>query len=189
MVRFVPAQRSDPGSMQFPMLVHLCQGHGRFVLRNRIVHRDGRAEPVPVLHQHLRAKAQLARLPLGLAIEHTVRIGGAAMGRVAPLLAVKVHRRVARIIVFGRLDFGLILPVLADKALQTGPRLDQRAVGGEVLVAGPALLPRQIIDLHKEQLRGIGREHPLIVVGKHRRIKAAFVQLPVEKPKPQEIVG
>ena len=58
-----------------------------------------------------------------------------------------------------------------------------------MLIAGPAFLPRQIIHLHEKQLRDIRREQPLVVVGEHRRVEAAFVQFPIQKPKPQEIVA
>ena len=108
---------------------------------------------------------------------------------VAAFLPVKVHGRVARVVVFGRGHFGPILSILAHKTLQAGPRLDQRAIGRKMLVAGPPFSPRQIIDLHKKQLRDVRRKHPVVIVGEYRRVETPLIQFPVQKPKPQEIVG
>ena len=188
-IRFVRAESSNSGGVQFPMFIHLCQRHSRLVLGNGIMHRDGRTQSVSVLHQHLRPKTQLAGLAIGFPIQHAFRIGRAAVRRIAPRLPVKIDRRIAGVIVFGRGHFGLVLPILAHKTLQAGPRFDQRAVGRKVLVAGPAFGPRQIIDLRKKQLRGIRREHPVIIMGEHRRVETPLIQFPVQKPKPQEIVG
>jgi len=47
-IRFIRSQGCDPGLMQLAMFLHLAQGHRRLILRNRIVHRDGRTQPVSV---------------------------------------------------------------------------------------------------------------------------------------------
>src|SRR5208337_3921889 len=72
---------------------------------------------------------------------------------------------------------------------QAGPRFDERAVSRKVQVARPAFGPRQIIDLHKKQLRRLRRQHPVIIMSEYRRVETPLVQFPVQKPKPQEIVG
>lgn len=67
----------------------------------------------------------------------------------------KVYRWIARIIVLGRRHFFRILAILAHKTFHSRPGLDQGAVGGEVFVAGPLFLARELIDLGKEQLGGL----------------------------------
>ena len=129
MIRFVPAEGRNSGGVQLAVFVHLRQGHRRLIVRNRIVHGDGRTQSVPVLHQHLHAKTQLAGLAVGFPIQHALGISRALVRVVAPLFPMKVDRRIAGIIVFGRGHPGLIAPVLTDKALQAGPRFDERAVG------------------------------------------------------------
>src|SRR6266849_8491542 len=63
-----------------------------------------------------------------LTCQPRLRVGGRLVGRVATLLAVKVNRRIARVI-----GWALTTAVLALEAFVTGPRFDQRAVVGEVL--------------------------------------------------------
>jgi hypothetical protein len=68
---------------------------------------------VPVLHQHLRPKTQLAALAVSFPIQHAFRVGRAAVRRVALFLPVEVDRRIAGVVIFGRGDFILIPSVLA----------------------------------------------------------------------------
>jgi hypothetical protein len=175
--------------MQFLVGVHLRPRHGRFAVRYGIVQGEASAQAVPVFHQRVRPKTQPRFLPAGFPIQHAVRVGAALVRVVAPGFPAKVDRRIARVFVLGRLHFRRVAPVLAHKAFQARPRFDQRAVGGEVFVAGPALLPAQVIHFDKEEFGHVRREHAVIVLGKDAVVEAAFAELPVQEPKPQEIVA
>src|SRR5947199_1546 len=77
-------------------------------------------------------------------------IAGRLMGIVAALLAVKVHRRIARIIVVRR---GLVrLLIFALETFLPSPSFDQRAVDREVLVREQAPLARLRQYRRKERL-------------------------------------
>jgi hypothetical protein len=58
-----------------------------------------------------------------------------------------------------------------------------------MFVARPAFLARKIIDFGKEELRHVGGEHALVVLGEDAVVKAAFAQLAVKKPEPEQIVA
>ena len=70
------------------------------------------------------------------------------MRLIAPLLAVKVDGRIARII--GR---RFLFVVLGLKALKAGPSFDQRTVNGEMLVAGQPFGAGQRDDLREKLQR------------------------------------
>lgn len=82
-----------------------------------------------------------------------------------------------------------IRAVPADEALQAGPRFNQGAVGGKVFVAGPFFLAGELIDFGKEEAGHLRREHALIILGEGAVVEAALGKLPVQKPKPEQIVG
>jgi hypothetical protein len=119
------------------VLIDLPQSHDRFALGNRVVQSEIGAETVAIFHQHVPAKTEPGFFAFGFAVNDAVRIGRALVGLVATLLAVKIDGGVAWIVVFGVPHFLLVGAVLAHETFQAGPRLDERAVGGEMLVAGP----------------------------------------------------
>src|SRR5262249_5805517 len=98
-------------------------------------------------------------------------------------------RRIARVIVFGRLDLLLIATVFAHEALETGPGLNQGAIGRKMFVAGPAFLSRKVIDLSEEQFGDLCREHSLIVLGEDTVVEATLAELTVQEPEPKQIVA
>ena len=171
------------------MFIQLTQGHERFGFANRIVQGKIGAQSVTVLHEYLSAKTQLGLFALGLAVKHALGVARALVRVITALFATKIDRRVAGVLVFGILDFLLISTVLAHETLETSPRLDERAVGSEVLITGPALLAREIINLGKEQLGDISREDPLVVLGKGAMIEAPFTELTIQEPQPEQIVA
>src|ERR1041385_864918 len=134
-------------------------------------------------------KTELGFFAFGLAVKHALRVGGALVGLVAALLSVEIDRRIARIIILGVLDFVIVAAIFAHKALQAGPRLDQRAIHREMLITGPAFLAREIINLGKEQFGHFHREHSLVILTEHTVIKAALAKVPIQKPQPKQIVG
>jgi hypothetical protein len=106
----------------------------------------------------------------------------------APFLT-EVDRGVAGILVFGRSDLLCIRAALADKILQAGPRLDERAVGDEVLVVDPAFVAGEVIDLGEEERGDVGRKRAILVLGEDAGIEAALAELAVQKPVPEQIVA
>ena len=103
--------------VQLSVSIQLLQRHDRLRLADRIVNREIGAQTIAVLHQDVPAETQFGLFALGLAIQNTFRIGRALMGLVAPLFAVKIHRRIARVLIFGCFHLLLIGSVLAHKAL------------------------------------------------------------------------
>jgi hypothetical protein len=165
MIRLVRTQgfggRAD---VQMCMLIQLPQSYDRLGFGNWIMQGEIRAQTVAIFHQNVAAKAQLGFFAFGFAIEHALGVGRALVRVVAALFAMKVDRGVAGVIVLGGLDFLLIPAVLADETFQAGPGLDQRAIDGEVVITGPAFLPRNVIDLGEEQFGDLGGKDPLIVL-------------------------
>src|SRR5690606_21286031 len=106
-----------------------------------------RAQATAVLHQNVSAEAQARLLAPRLRVQNALRVGAAGVGLIAPLLAAEIDRRIARILVPGLADLPVVTAILANEALHARPRFDQRSVSGEVLVAHPALLTRQIVNL------------------------------------------
>src|ERR1043166_3420611 len=144
--------------VQLRVLVHLPQRHHGLAFEDRIVNREVRTQAVAIFHQHVSAKAKLRFLTLGLAIQHAFGISAALVRVVGAPLAFELDRRIAGIVILGRANLPLVLAVFAHETLETGPRFNQRAVGGEMLVAGPAGLAGQIVDFGEEQL-GRSEEH------------------------------
>ena len=58
-----------------------------------------------------------------------------------------------------------------------------------MFITGPALLAREIIDFGKEQLRHLGGEYAVIVLGEDAVIEAAVAELAIQKPEPEQIVA
>ena len=108
---------------------------------------------------------------------------------IAPFSPAKINRGIAGVFGFGRLDFGGIRAVLADETFQARPRFDERAAGGKMFIARPTCGARQVIDFQKKQFRHVGGETARAVLGKAAVVKAAFAELAVEEPKPEEIVA
>ena len=175
--------------VQFLMRVQLPQGHHGFGFGNGIMHREVGTETIPILHQHVPAEAQARLFALGFAIQHALGVGAALVRVVAAFLPAKIDGGIAGVFVLGGFHLRRIRAVLADKAFQAGPRFNQRAVGGEVVVARPPFLPRKVIDFGEEKLRHVGGENPLIVLGKNAVIEAAFAVFTVKEPEPEQIVA
>ena len=189
-IRLVRADGFDRDAwVEFLVGVHGSQRHHRLGFGDRVVPREVGAQAVPVLHQKGPAKTELRCFAVGLPIPHALGISRALGRVVAALFPAEVHTGIAGVFVLGGLDFLRIRTVLAEEAFQTGPRLDERAVGGEVFVARPALLTAQIIDLGQEEFGPIGGKDTLVVLGKDAGVKAAFAELAVKEPKPEPMVA
>src|SRR5271167_2880089 len=86
----------------------------------RQVHTAIDCETIAVLHQYMASVAELRLLARSLARQPGFGIGGRLVGCVGALLAMKVNRRIARVV------RGLpVRAVLALEALVAGPRLNQ----------------------------------------------------------------
>src|SRR5271163_389300 len=175
--------------VQLGVLIQLSQRHDRLGFGDGIMQGEIGAQAVTVFHERVCPKIQPGFLALGFPIQHALRISRALVRVVATLFTPEVHAGVARIIVLGRLNFLLIPAILADEAFQAGPRLDQRAVGGEVFITGPAFLAREVIHFDKEQLGNFGGEDALVVLGEDAVVEAALAELAVQKPEPEQIIA
>jgi hypothetical protein len=114
---------------------------------------------------------QLGFLPFPLAIQLRVGVGGRGMRVVLPALPVEVDRRVPRII--GGRRLARILPL---KALETGPRLEHRAVNREVLIGQQAGRLRLRTDRVEERRCDIALEEAVAILGERRRRPNRFVR-------------
>jgi len=189
-IRLVRSYRFDlHAAVKFCVGVGLLQRHHRFGVDDGVVQREVGAQAITVLHQDMSAKTQPGGLSVGLPIQHTFGIGRTVVRVIAPLFSTKADRGIAGVFIFGGLDFLVIGSVLADKALQARPRFNQRAVSGEVFIAGPAFLPAQVIDFEEEELGHVGGKDPVVVLGKDAVVEAAFGKLAVKEPEPEQIVA
>ena len=132
-------------------------------------------------------KYNLASLPRPLRYNTASGSVRALMRVIGAPLPLEIDGGIAGVIVLGWTR-RLVRTVLEGKALETGPRLDQRAIGAEMLVAGPPLFPTQLEHFIEEQLRTFGAQHPLLVLAEAAVVPTALVQFPIQKPQPQEVV-
>lgn len=98
-------------------------------------------------------------------------------------LPVEIDRRVARIV--RRRRRARVLPL---KALETRPRLEQRAIDREVLVGQQRGLPRLAEHRIKERTRDIAAQQPIAAFGEDRRRPDSLVQPEANEPAKQNAV-
>src|SRR5216684_8484179 len=115
-------------------------------------------QPMAILHQHMPGVAELRLLAFALARQE--RFGSRLMGIVAALLAMKVHGRIARIVV---VRWGL--PRFAIFALETllpCPGFDQSGVDRKVLVREQAQLTGLRQHRRQESLGHLALQQPVV---------------------------
>ena len=105
------------------------------------------------------------------------------MRLIAPILPVKVHRGVARIVRRRSLSVLLLL-----KTLRPRPCFQQRPIHREVLVRSQALGPCPRHHLRQELLRHLGLQQPISVLGERGRVPHFFVHVQSHKPTKQQAV-
>ena len=130
-------------------------------------HRGG-DQAVAILHQRVAQVTQLRLLAVALLVQPRIGIGGRFMRFIAALLAAKVRA------------IAVVGAVLGAKALLRSPRLNQRAVHGEVLVGHKLLRPH--VHLREEALRDIARQQAVAVLGKHRVVPHRIVHAQANEP-------
>ena len=138
------------------------------------VHADH--QTMTVLHQAVGQVAQLRFLALALADQPGIRIGGGRVRLVAARLAAKI------------VAIAPVLIVLGPEALVRSPRLQQRAVHREVLVADQITQPRQQHGVLEEVLGDRLVEQPLAVEGERRVIPHRVVDVQADEPAEQQVV-
>src|ERR1700674_3999175 len=179
-VVFITTQRHSTAAADF-----FGEGHPSFALRRarrgRHARRDRQA--VAILHQQMAGVAQLGFFPFALATQHCFRISSRLMGLVRALLAVKVHRRITRII--RRRSLWLILRL---EAFQTRSRFQQRAVHREVLVAEQFVPPGLVQYPRKELLCDVAAQQPLAVLREGGRVPNMVVHVQTDEPAKQQVV-
>ncbi len=127
--------------------------------------------------------AELGFLAFAFAQQPGLAVRGAFVRRVAALFAVEVHAGVAGIAVGGRLGSGLGL-----ETLEAGPRVDERAVHGEVGFAHPAVFAGQPHDARKEQFGGAVLEQAVLVLAEGGVVPHGVQQVQVEEPAEEQVV-
>src|SRR6202034_3530010 len=121
--------------------------------RERRAHADVHAQPVAVLHERMSAKAELRFFALALARRLRLRITGGRIRVVRALGAAEIHSAPA---------IGQRWPaVFRLEALLSRPRLDQRAVHGQMFRGEQPLLTSDLHDGIEETLRQILVHQPL----------------------------
>ena len=140
------------------------------------------AQPVAVFHEYMPAVAELRRLAVALSHEARVRIGRALVRGVRALLTLEVDHPGAVAAVPGRLT------VLALEALERGPRVDERAVDGEV-IRGQEIVPAGKADHFIEKTPcDVGDHQALAQSAEVRLVEACALQIHVEKPAKKNVV-
>lgn len=114
------AERADAEQVGLPL---------RHPLQHQIAAEDQRDQEIGDAHAD---EAELALLAVALAEQPGIVVGGRAVRLVRPLLTLEIALAVAA------LSRRLARAVLGAEALQARPRLDQRAIDGEVLVGQKA---------------------------------------------------
>ena len=105
----------------------------------RLAHAHVHDQTVAVLHQDMRGVRQLRPYSLALPSEPSLRIRQGPVRAVAALLAAKVHRRIALVIVVRSIANPRRLASLRPQALHRGVALDHGAVDREVIARRPLL--------------------------------------------------
>ena len=136
-------------------------------------HRGGN-QPVAVLHQRIAQIAQLRLLPLALLVQPRISISGRCMRLAGSLLVMEIGA------------VAVIGTVFRAKALLPSPRLNQRAIHHEVLVAHEPL--RMLVHFSKELLRHIGGQQSVAVSGKHCMVPHRVIHARTHKPAEQKVV-
>src|SRR5215467_6944216 len=129
--------------------------------------------------------AQLGLLARSLARQPGLRISRRLMGIVAAPLTVKVDARVAGVVIVRGLLLRLILGL---EALVPGPRLDQRAVDREVLIAEQPLVAGLFDHRREKTFRHLALEQALPVLSKSRCVPHLIVDAKPHEPTEQEVV-
>jgi hypothetical protein len=138
------------------------------------------AEPVLVFHRRVARKAKPGLSAVPLAHQLRLRVRGRLVGVVPPALALKITPAIA---VTRPLIRALFL-----EALQRRPRLNQRRIHREVLIANPTLGLREPHDLSKEQVRHLVLQQPRLVLGERGVVEDRLVGVKVQEPAEQQII-
>ena len=104
------------------------------------------------------------------------------MRLIAPILPVKVHRGVARIVRRRSLS---VLPL---ETLRPRPCFQQRPIHREVLVRSQPLAPCSLHHLGQKLFGHLGLQQPVPVLGERGRVPDLFVQVQSHKPAKQNTV-
>lgn len=171
------------------MDLHLPQRHLPLRFRNGDMNREVRTQAMTVLQQQVRPETQQGILAPGLPIKHILRIGGAPVRSYATLFPVEVDRRMAAVFVLGRLHLGRLDAVLADEALQAGPRT--RSMPKTVKFSSLIQPSWQgaFLDLGEEEPSHLSREDVLVIVSKDATIGAPLTERPVRELKPEQVIA
>src|SRR5512144_1166952 len=137
------------------------------------------AQAVAIFHKYVLAVAELGFLAKAFAHELSLRISARLMGGIAALLAFEIDHAISSWII--------IAAIFAPKALERGPRFDQRAVHGEVLVGQQLLALRALDHAVKKAACHIMLNQALAQAAKVRLIQRRLCQIHVQEPSKQDV--
>lgn len=141
-------------------------------------------QAVAILHQDLADIGELCFFARPLLRQSAVGIGRGLMRGVRAALPMKIHGRIARVLIAGPATGA----IASGETLLPGPRLEQRAIDGEVLVRQHPSRPRLRQHRVKELPRNVAREQPLPILGKGRRRPHGVVHRQAHKPAEQQVI-
>ena len=178
-----PAHGPDPGAL----VVQLVRRHGDAATCQRqladhgdrrvafagaagVRHRRVDDEAMAILGQQMPEIGQLRLVAGPFLIQPRVGVGRRLMGVVAPHLPVEIHRRILRVV--GRRP----VRALGFETLVAGPRLEERAVDGEMLVGQQSFLFDRGEHFRKERVRDVAVEQSVAILREGRGILDRIVE-------------
>ena len=164
----------------FLKLLNLLDGNLCLRGANRGPDLDEDAEAVLVFHRRVARKAQSGLSAGPLAQELWLRVRGRFVSIVLPALALEVAPAVA--------VPRPLVRVLLLEALKRRPRLYQRRIDREVLVANPMLGLREPNHLRKKQVGHLVFQHPCLVLLVRRVVEHRLIRIHVQEPAEEQIV-
>src|SRR5436190_3168292 len=146
-------------------------------------HASRNRQAITILHQQMAGVAQLCFFAFALTAQHRIRIRSRLMSSVRALLAVKVHRRITRII-----RRRLVCLILRLETLQTRGRFQQCAINREVFIA-EQFVPARLVQYARKELFGdVAAQQPLTVLRKGGRIPHPIIHVQTHEPAKQHVV-
>jgi len=136
-------------------------------------------QPIAVLHHGVADIAKPGMLAASLLVEECLGIGRALVGLVGPLLLMEVACRIAA------RTLRIIVPILAAKALDRCPRLNQRPVHRE-MIASDQPFHLELGQNRPQELDGdLTTEQPVPVRAEARIVPDRFLDAQGDKPAKQ----
>ena len=157
----------------------------RFRFRRSVSRADQslNTQAVAILHQGVQSEAQPGLATVARAGQLSLRVCGALVGGVAPLIPMEVDRRISGVSITR-----VLWPVLGLETFQARPGIDQGSIDREVGLAGPSVLTSHSHDAGEKQFSGLVGQQTLLILGEGAVIPDRIHKAQIEEPAKQEIV-